>query len=285
MTGLQRIDRRAYILVSIVTYSPDIVVLEDCLRSLVISLSYALSLKRISCAKIVIVDNGPGSNWSVRLQKMLDFAVSSHEHIVVDIITGHGNVGFGTGHNIAAESCDSQYYLILNPDVILAYDAITNAVTFMEQNNNIGLLTPYACNANGEKQFLCKRYPALFDLLLRGFCPDFIKFIFRKRLEHYEMRQLPEDKLSTGIPIASGCFMFLRRQVWNNIGGFDPNFFLYFEDFDLSKRVNGISNIAYVPYVKIRHFGGNAASKGISHIKYFSKSALKFYKRYGFKFF
>jgi len=71
----------------------------------------------------------------------------------------------------------------------------------------------------------------------------------------------------------------------DSTGGFDPRYFLYFEDFDWSVRLNRVTKTAYVPAVQIGHHGGGAAKKGFKHIYYFVKSALRFYRRHGWKWF
>jgi hypothetical protein len=81
----------------------------------------------------------------------------------------------------------------------------------------------------------------------------------------------------------SGCFMLARRKVVDATGGFDPDFFLYFEDFDWSVRLNRVAGSAYVPAVRIVHHGGGAARKGWRHIAWFAKSATRFYRKHGWK--
>ncbi len=67
------------------------------------------------------------------------------------------------------------------------------------------------------------------------------------------------------------------------INGFRDDFFMYFEDFDLSLRIGGRGRLVCVPQVKIVHHGGNAADKGGTHIRMFLRSAVTFYSRYGWK--
>ena len=85
------------------------------------------------------------------------------------------------------------------------------------------------------------------------------------------------------VPIVSGCFMFFRRDVLDAVGGFSPDYFLYFEDFDLSLRVSKVARIAYVPAVRIVHHGGDAARKGLKHIWMFTRSAVTFFNTHGWR--
>jgi GT2 family glycosyltransferase len=65
------------------------------------------------------------------------------------------------------------------------------------------------------------------------------------------------------------------------VGGFDPGFFLYFEDFDLTLRLSKVTTVAYCPRVRIVHHGGRAAAKGLRHIAWFVRSARRFFARHG----
>ena len=158
-----------------------------------------------------------------------------------------------------------------------------NAITFMNEHPDCGLVTPTVLSGAGERQFLCKRYPSILVLGLRGFAPDWLKAHFTAPLAHYEMRDRIADELVWDPPIVSGCFMFFRTAVLRELGGFDPRYFLYFEDFDISLRAAKLARIAYLPTVRITHHGGHAARKGFLHLKFFGASAFKFFNRHGWR--
>lgn len=271
--------------VSIVTYSPDFGVLTKCLASLAEALRQAAADGILGRAKVVIVDNGPGTGFAPLLREDAERNLSPPGPGTVKVMSGHGNVGYGRGHNLAILECDESYHLVLNPDVILDPQSISEALHFMQMHEDVGFVSPAAVGAEGEKQYLCKRYPPLFDLVLRGFSPVFLRRILRARLERYEMRGETGSTPVLDIPIASGSFMFLRRDVLKKLGGFSDAFFMYFEDFDLSVRLNRVSRIAYVPAVKIIHLGGDAAGKGWGHVCMFVRSGITFYSRHGWKWF
>ena len=69
---------------------------------------------------------------------------------------------------------------------------------------------------------LCKRYPSIFTLLLRALLPSRFRKIFSKRLDHYEMRDLPEDRVTDDIPL-SGCFMLVDTPTFRKVKGFDTD--------------------------------------------------------------
>jgi GT2 family glycosyltransferase len=201
----------------------------------------------------------------------------------IHTISGHGNVGYGQGHNLALSRSSSAYHLVLNPDVVLDPGALLAGLRHLEANPEVGMVTPWAEDEVGQRQYLCKRYPSVGLLALRGFAPGWLRRAFRGSLEHYEMRDLPANVPSAPIPIASGCFMLCRRDALAGIGGFSPDYFLYFEDFDLSLRLGRRATIAHVPAVRIRHSGGNAADKGWAHRRMFARSGLTFFRRHGWR--
>ena len=79
--------------------------------------------------------------------------------------------------------------------------------------------------------------------------------------------------------------MLVRRKAIDTTGGFDPKFFLYFEDFDWSVRLNKVTQTAYLPSFRVVHHGGHAARKGFQHIYWFVKSGFRFYRKHGWRWF
>jgi GT2 family glycosyltransferase len=267
--------------VSIVTYAPDPVRLRETLRTLSAALAGAHAKGTLGNAELALVDNGPGSEHRALLETLLREEVRARA--AWGIFSGQGNVGYGKGHNLALRASQAEFHLVLNPDVALEPDALHEALLYMAVNSDVAILAPQARDASGELLHLCKRYPSALDLLLRGFAPALVKRWFRARLERYEMRELPADEPRKGVAIVSGSFMFCRRKLIAEIGGFSESFFLYFEDFDLSLRAAARGALARVPSVRITHHGGNAARKGWRHVGLFARSAITFFNRHGWK--
>jgi GT2 family glycosyltransferase len=269
--------------VSIVTFEPDFVVLERTLTSLARALSHASQQALLGRRVVVLVDNGPGKDQAGTLRELAARTLRAASPDSIIVKSGHGNVGYGRGHNLAMAHSTGQYHLVLNPDVVLEPDSISEALRFMGSRPEIGLITPAARGAEGETHYLCKRYPSVLDLLLRGFAPRALKRLFSERLARYEMRDEVGEAVLVDVPIASGSFMFLRREALVAVGGFADAYFMYFEDFDLSVRLARVARIAYVPEVRITHFGGDAARKGWKHIRMFIQSGVTFFSRNGWK--
>ena len=193
------------------------------------------------------------------------------------------NRGFGAGHNVALAHLQSEYHLVLNPDAELAEDALTIGLSSLQEDKSIVLLSPKVRGEDGAQEYLCKRYPSLFVLLLRPFAPRFIRWLFRRRLYRYEMRDQCSSNREADILLASGCFMLTRTAALQSVGGFNDSYFLYFEDFDLSIRLGSQGRLVFNPAIQIVHHGGYAARKGIQHVKYFIRSGITFFGQHGWR--
>lgn len=259
--------------ISIVTYNPNFSELEKTLSSLKTALD-GINSEEFS---ITVVDNSSSN-------EVADFLLRKYPKLPINLVHGQGNIGFGRAHNIPIQD-SGEFHLILNPDIQLSTSALKNAIAFMRINEKCGLLSPFAAWPNGQRQYLCKRYPSVFDLLLRGFAPQMLRSLFNVRLSRYEMQAETQDSVYWNPSIVSGCFMFFRSTTLKKAGGFSDEYFLYFEDFDLSLRAGRIAATAYVPSVRIVHAGGNAGKKGVWHIKVFIKSAITFFRKNGLKLF
>jgi GT2 family glycosyltransferase len=293
--------------IAIVTHAPDLQLLATVLERLDRALRHARQQGLMDEARLVVVDNGPGTDWREPLQQLLREAALS---ATVELVSGHGNVGYGAGHNLAllrvadalipnpehspsppmgegwgggAERPPDAYHLILNPDVLLEEDALSEGLAFLNAHPEAGLVTPATWGNDGQRQYLCKSYPTVLDLALRGFAPAGLRRRFQTRLDRYELRDQTGDAVLWDPPIVSGCFMLARRAALEQVGGFRPEYFLYFEDFDLSLRLAAVTRLVYVPTVRIVHLGGHAARKGMRHIGMFLRAATRFFSRHGWR--
>ncbi|VUS73884.1 N-acetylglucosaminyl-diphospho-decaprenol L-rhamnosyltransferase [Klebsiella spallanzanii] len=241
--------------------------------------SFLIAAQKIPSLKyeVVIIENGNKEKTDIHLQVEEKYPFASVT------ILGE-NLGYGRAHNLTIDA-GFDYHLVLNPDIEFFPDSLLTALEFMENNEQCGLLSPQCYWRNGDRQYLCKRYPDVSVLLIRAFAPKAIQSIFRKKLEYYCMKEeLQAENILLNPPIVTGCFMLFRTKVLTSLGGFDKDFFLYFEDTDLSLRARKITDVAYVPGVKVLHHGGNVSKKGLKHILFFTSSMIKFFRKHGWRF-
>ena len=278
MTEAPSVPGASLLSISIVTWRLDARLFAQVLAHLQLAVNH-LERTHGTRVRVTIVNNGSDAAILRSLLSGNTLAAST------EIISPGANLGYGRAHNLAIATSTAAYHLVMNPDVLVAEDALSSAVNFLESHANVVALSPYASDGNGNTAYLCKRYPALVDLLLRGFAPSSLRKRFSARLERYESRAATEQGTAAEVELISGCFMFCRTSALRKVQGFNPMFFLYFEDFSLSLELRKFGQLIYHPACRIVHFGGHAGRKGLRHVAYFMASAFKFYQRYGWKLF
>ena len=265
---------------TVVTFHSDPALLGRALGSLAAAISHAREASAIADARVFVVDNGDEASGQAARDAT---AALSAAGIGVELVSGHGNLGYGRANNLVLPKLDSDYHLVMNPDVELEPAALAAAIGAMQSDPAIGLVAPDVCGAQGERQYLCKRYPSVWVLFLRGFAPAALRRAFSGALDRYEMRDVLGSQPYAPVPLASGCFMVVRTSLFRRLGGFDPRFFMYFEDYDLSLRIGREAKVAFVPGARIVHHGGEAARKGPRHVSWFLRSAWRFFATHGWK--
>jgi GT2 family glycosyltransferase len=221
--------------------------------------------------KLYLVDNSADDS--------LRFIFESYP---VEYIYNGRNLGYGKAHNIAIQKSInvSNYHLILNPDVEFEPGVLSRLSKFMEQHDDIGLIMPKILYVNGDMQYLCKMLPSPAHLFVRRFIPGPFKLLFKKILDKYELKNKDYNSIME-TPNLSGCFMFIRTSVFNEIGMFDERYFLYFEDTDLCRRISEQYRTVYYPRVSIVHGYSKASYKSFKLMKLHLTSSIKYFNKWG----
>ncbi|MDO4567294.1 MAG: glycosyltransferase family 2 protein [Oscillospiraceae bacterium] len=219
--------------------------------------------------EMFVVDNASGDGG---LEKL------AAEFPQIRAIQLEDNRGFGHGHNAVLPLIDSEFHAVINPDIILSSDVLSEIAGYLQENPDIGQVTPKILSPDGEVQVLGKRNPSFLALMGRN--------IFKKALkpvcDHYAM--LDED-LSKPIDIqfATGCFSMIRSDIFKRLGGYDERFFLYFEDMDITRRVNQTSRAVYYPYSSVVHAWDRAYSHKPKYFAIVVASMFKYFAKWGFQ--
>lgn len=216
---------------------------------------------------IIIVDNGNHCDW------LTDF---SHEKI--DKIYLDKNFGFGSGHNSVFKRYKkiADYFLICNPDIYFEKGEIDKLLEFSEANT-VDLCIPKILYPDGTLQHSCKLLPTPFQLFMRRF---FIG-INKKSNSYYELHDADYNKAFFA-PSISGCCMFLSRKAIKFTQGFDPRFFLYLEDIDLSRRIcQADLSVTYCPYSIVFHEAQRKSYSNYKFLFYHLVSAIKYFNKWG----
>lgn len=170
------------------------------------------------------------------------------------IIRNKVNVGFGSANNIVLEKYISDFVLLLNPDVILYRNTLSDSLAFMENNNNISVLGVKNYDLNKKVVPSCARFPSL-----GRFLNDIIGLskIVPKIFKPGTIMTDWDHRSSREVNHVIGAYMLIRTPILKQVGYFDENFFLYLEDLDLSKRIVDQGSIIYYNSdISIIHEGG-----------------------------
>lgn len=247
---------------SIVTCRNDLKMLQKAINSF---LNTELSVR------LIVVDNSPGED----IRKICNDKR-------IEYVFNNANIGFGAGHNIAIRRILelSKYHLVLNPDIYFSRGNLEKLYDFMENNNDVGLVMPKILYPDGSLQYLCKKLPTPFDLIMRRFIPSFLKPFFRKRLDSFEFKDRDYNEIMK-VPYLSGSFMFIRTKILKEIGFFDERFFLYLEDTDLCRRIGKKYKTIYYPEAVVYHEYAKGSYKSKKLLKIHIDSAIKYFNKWG----
>lgn len=172
------------------------------------------------------------------------------------VVKNSTNRGFGAAVNQAAVQCNGDYLLLLNPDVELEKDSLEALLDAYSHLPLAGLVVPRLSDKDGLFHANCRKFPTVENLIWsRG---SWLSKISRRTSERYT---LPDYQVTTVVPAVSATVLLVKRAHFEKIGGFEPRFFMYMEDTDLSLRMQnlGLRNY-FVPTARAKHFWGEGSA-------------------------
>jgi GT2 family glycosyltransferase len=156
----------------------------------------------------------------------------------IRIIHNPKNGGFNYGNNIGLAACSGEYVCLLNPDTIIHRGAFRTLVAFMDDHPQAGFIGPKVLNRDGTFQLSAKRsIPSPFDAIARALLLSKL-FPNSTTFARYNVTYL-DPNVTQRVDASTGCCMFARRAMLDQIGLLDENFFIYCEDVDWFLRAKG----------------------------------------------
>lgn len=189
------------------------------------------------------------------------------------------NLGYGNGNNLGVSIAKGEYIFILNPDTKIVSGKIESLINFIKQNKKVGVVSPQLVDIKNEvydeqgaRELTPKRAIAVLS---------FINRIFPRNRYWKEYWKIPWNKEKPKeVDVVPGTAFIIKKELFEKIGGFDSNFFLYFEEFDLCRRLRKLGFKNYIlPDLKISHIWGASTKKNNSSKKYFLKSRFYYFKK------
>lgn len=226
--------------------------------------------------ELMVLDNASPDNTKKKLEKII---FDSN----IKVRYSKENLGFGKAHNLIFnllnKDVQSKYHVVINPDITLDCDAISEICSWMDNHPDVAMVTPRLMFPDGKEQQTAKRYPSFMALLARQLSVPALK----KVEEHYLM--LDEDLTKpVDVQFCSGCFFVMRSDVYLKMGGFDPRYFVYVEDADITRKALQYGRAVYLPSVSVYHAWHRDTNKKLKNFLLQLSSMFKYWDKWGFRF-
>ncbi len=230
------------ITVSVVSYNT-----RDLLRECLLSLQ---ARSEEASLEIVVVDNG-SRDHSVEMVR--------REFPQVLVIESHANLGYGRANNLGLSKARGEFVWILNSDTTVEAGTARSMLNWMREHPECGMIGSRLILPDGSTQPSCADDPSLWAILFEQLYLD--KLLPGNRITGFYAMTHWDYKEPRSVPQVCGASMMVRSQAWQETGGFDERFFMYFEDTDLCLRVRQAGwKVWYLPQAGVQHHLG--ASSG-----------------------
>lgn len=209
--------------------------------------------------EIIVVDNASAA---------ADFAVLKEGiSSPVKLIKSESNLGFAGGNNLGAKYANGKYLFFLNSDTIIKEDIFPAILRTFSKDEKVGIVSPRLINKDGSSQ--AKAY---------GPFPSLGYLLYKNLISRHD------NDFPKRIDWVSGAALFIRKDFFDLIGGWDNKFFLYLEDVDLCWMVKKLGyKIRLDNSIEIIHLqGGSSSASRIKQQYYYNSQQYLFKKHYGF---
>jgi GT2 family glycosyltransferase len=213
-------------------------------------------------AEIIVIDNNSPD-------ESCKFVKEQFPEII--LIENKDNVGFSKANNQAVKIAKGEYVCILNPDTVVAEDTFTKVLKFSESKSNLGIVGCRLIDGTGTYLPESKRNIPVVKVAAQKMFGN---------VKHYYANHLAETEIGK-VDVFVGAFMFLKKEVYNIVGGFDEDYFMYGEDVDISYKLlnKGFDNY-YYGNTTIIHYKGESTLKDKIYAKRFYGAMQLFYKKH-----
>jgi N-acetylglucosaminyl-diphospho-decaprenol L-rhamnosyltransferase len=220
--------------------------------------------------EIIVVDSASSDDTVKRVQR-------DYPH--VKMLAQTENLGFSRCNNIGLAAARGRYLLLLNPDTEVHGDALAQMIAYLDANPPVGIVGPHTLNTDGSTQSTRRRFP---NVRLAFFESTWLQPLAPKAwLDHFYVTQRPDDAVIE-VDWAQGSALMARREVYEQIGGLDTDYIMYYEELDWCKRAKGAGwRVVYLGTAQITHHGGKSTEQVAArkHI-HFQESKLRYYRKY-----
>jgi N-acetylglucosaminyl-diphospho-decaprenol L-rhamnosyltransferase len=217
--------------------------------------------------EMIIVDNCSNDGT-------VDFIAK--EYPQVKLIRNRKVYGFAKNNNIGYKCAKGEYIGIVNPDIIILPNSIDQLVSFLDNHQNVGICCPMLLYPDHSLQYSVRKFITPISLFYRALSLG--KDDVDNRKNSYLIKEIDSSLEYMNIDWAIGAAYFVRRNVFERIGGFDEKFFLYVEDVDLCLSVKKKGyDVVYLPNVKMIHAHNRKSTKSINRYTFIHLKSFLYY--------
>lgn len=239
-----------------ITVSASIVTYNDVNRAPVTIDSVVQNTKKYPL-KLYVIDNASTDGTAELIEK-------SGQAVV---IKNDKNLGFGAAHNTVLNQDIGKYHFVINPDITLNSDVISDMVDYFEEHPDVVMAMPKILNIDGTEQKLPKERPT-FKRLFFGRLSDKVRGEFT-----WSDKEINE---TIDINFCTGCFFCIRGETFKKLVGFDQRYFMYLEDADLSLKAKSKGRVVMLPQFSVTHVWERESSKSLKYLIIHIISCFKF---------
>lgn len=219
--------------------------------------------------EIIVIDNGSSDGSGVEVKKEFPFI-----HLVENKI----NLGFAKAANQGLRKASGRYLLLLNPDTEIKNGAIGRLVAFLDSHPEVGVAGGQLLHYDGSRQNSIANFPSLATELLNK---NLLRWLSPERFPGKE--RIYDEPIEVDSVI--GACMMVRRDVMDQVGLLDEDYFLFLEETDWCYRIRKRGwKVFHVPQAEVLHFQGKSAEKemAMAKVEYYRSRYLFFRKHRGF---
>lgn len=238
--------------------------LRDCLQSVFAS-------RCGQALEVVVVDNASHDGSTTMV---------SAEFPQVILIASDKNLGFARGNNLGMTHATGDFIFFLNPDTTLAEDTLMYLAAYLEEHPGVGVVGPQLRYPDGTVQSSRRRFPTvgsvfLESTLLEQWLPN------NHTAQQYRFADQP-DTAPMPVDWLMGAALFVRKEVWTQVGPFDDTLFMYFEETDWCRRcVESGWQIHYVPEAQVIHYEGQSSQQVVAdRTMRFNRSKIRYTEKW-----
>ena len=215
--------------------------------------------------KLYVIDNASTDGTADSIEKSGQATVIRQEK----------NLGFGAAHNVALTQPLGKYHCVINPDITISSDVISDMVDYFESNPDVVMAMPKILNSDGTEQKLPKERPSFKRLflgrLLKGIRNEYV----------WAQKDITEP---CDINFCTGCFFCIRTDVFEKLLGFDQRYFMYLEDADLTLKAKLKGRVVMLPQFSVTHSWERESAKSLKYLLIHIISCFKFLLKWRGKF-